>query len=203
MTKQEALDALRGDDLIGLGMEADALRRKYHPEGVASYIIDRNINHTNFCTEYCSFCAFYRPMGHEEGYVLPKEEIFAKIQETVDLGGTGVLMQGGVNPDLKIEYLRRPVPLDQGTVPDPPALLVGAGSLDGRRGKRNYDSRYDCPDARRRVGLDSGCRRGDSRRRSARQDRTPQVYDRGLDQRPPHGAPTRYADDGHDDVRLR
>lgn len=104
MTKQEALDALRGDDLIGLGMEADALRRKYHPEGVASYIIDRNINHTNFCTEYCSFCAFYRPMGHEEGYVLPKEEIFAKIQETVELGGTGVLMQGGVNPDLKIEY---------------------------------------------------------------------------------------------------
>lgn len=104
MTKTEALDALQSDDLIGIGMEADAVRRKFHPEGVASYIIDRNINHTNFCTEYCSFCAFYRPMGHKEGYVLPKEQIFAKIQETVDLGGTGVLMQGGVNPDLKIEY---------------------------------------------------------------------------------------------------
>ena len=104
MTKTEALDALQSDDLIGIGMEADAVRRKFHPESVASYIIDRNINHTNFCTEYCSFCAFYRPMGHEEGYVLPKEQIFAKIQETVDLGGTGVLMQGGVNPDLKIEY---------------------------------------------------------------------------------------------------
>ena len=104
MTKKEAVDALQSDDLIGIGMEADAVRRKFHPEGVASYIIDRNINHTNFCTEYCSFCAFYRPMGHKEGYVLPKEQIFAKIQETVDLGGTGVLMQGGVNPDLKIEY---------------------------------------------------------------------------------------------------
>jgi cyclic dehypoxanthinyl futalosine synthase len=104
MTKQEALDAFLGDDLIGIGMEADAVRRKFHPEGVASYIIDRNINHTNFCTEYCSFCAFYRPMGSEEGYVLAKEEIYSKIQETVDLGGSGVLMQGGVNPDLKIEY---------------------------------------------------------------------------------------------------
>src|SRR5207248_4699500 len=79
-------------------------RRKLHPEGVVSYIIDRNINYTNFCTEYCSFCAFYRPMGHREGYVLPKEVIFDKIQETLDLGGTGVLMQGGLHPDLKVEW---------------------------------------------------------------------------------------------------
>lgn len=104
MTKREAIDSFANDDLIGIGMEADAVRRKFHPEGIASYIIDRNINHTNLCTEYCSFCAFYRPMGHAEGYVLPKETIFQKIQETIDLGGTGVLMQGGVNPDLKIEY---------------------------------------------------------------------------------------------------
>jgi cyclic dehypoxanthinyl futalosine synthase len=72
----------RSDDLIGIGMEADAVRRKWHPEGIVSYIIDRNINYTNFCTEYCTFCAFYRPMGHAEGYVLPKETIFEKIQET-------------------------------------------------------------------------------------------------------------------------
>jgi cyclic dehypoxanthinyl futalosine synthase len=75
-----------------------------HPDGVASYIIDRNINYTNFCTEYCSFCAFYRPMGHAEGYVHSKEVIFNKIQETIDLGGTGILMQGGLHPDLKIEW---------------------------------------------------------------------------------------------------
>jgi cyclic dehypoxanthinyl futalosine synthase len=101
---QEAVDLFESDDLIGIGMAADAVRRKLHPEGVVTYIIDRNINYTNFCTEYCSFCAFYRPMGHKEGYVLPIETILDKIQETVDLGGTGVLMQGGLNPDLKIEW---------------------------------------------------------------------------------------------------
>ena len=104
ISREEALDLFRSDDLIGIGMAADSQRRKLHPEGVVSYIIDRNINYTNFCTEYCSFCAFYRPMGHKEGYVLPKETIFEKIQETIDLGGTGILMQGGLNPDLKIEW---------------------------------------------------------------------------------------------------
>ena len=104
MTRQEATDLFRSDDLIGIGMAADAVRRKLHPEGVVSYIIDRNINYTNFCTEYCSFCAFYRPMGHNEGYVLPFETIYEKIQETIDLGGTGILMQGGLHPDLKIEW---------------------------------------------------------------------------------------------------
>ena len=104
ISKLQAIEILESDDLIGIGMEADAARRKFHPGQIATYIIDRNINHTNFCTEYCSFCAFYRPMGHEEGYVLPKETIGQKIQETIDVGGTGVLMQGGVNPDLKIGY---------------------------------------------------------------------------------------------------
>ncbi len=104
LTPEQALDYFHSDDLLGIGMEADALRAKLHPEGVASYIIDRNINHTNFCTEYCSFCAFYRPMGHAEGYTLTTDQIAEKIQETIELGGTGVLMQGGVNPDLTIEY---------------------------------------------------------------------------------------------------
>ena len=104
ISKLQAIEILESDDLIGIGMEADAARRKFHPGQIATYIIDRNINHTNFCTEYCSFCAFYRPMGHEEGYVLPKETIGQKIQETIDVGGTGVLMQGGVNPELKIGY---------------------------------------------------------------------------------------------------
>ncbi len=104
MTRSEATDLFQSDDLIGIGMAADEVRRRLHPEGVVSYIIDRNINYTNFCTEYCSFCAFYRPMGHSEGYILPKEVIFQKIQETLDLGGTGILMQGGLHPDLKIEW---------------------------------------------------------------------------------------------------
>jgi cyclic dehypoxanthinyl futalosine synthase len=104
MKRAEAIDLYRSDDLVGIGMAADAVRRKLHPEGIVSYIIDRNINYTNFCTEFCSFCAFYRPMGHTEGYVHPKEVIFQKIQETIDLGGTGILMQGGLHPDLKIEW---------------------------------------------------------------------------------------------------
>jgi cyclic dehypoxanthinyl futalosine synthase len=104
MTRNEAIDLFRSDDLIGLGMAADQVRAKLHPDGIVSYIIDRNINYTNFCTEYCSFCAFYRPMGHAEGYLHPKEVIFDKIRETLDLGGTGILMQGGLHPELKIEW---------------------------------------------------------------------------------------------------
>ena len=107
LTKQQALDLYRSDDLIGIGMEANALRRKLHPNGVVTYIIDRNINYTNYCTEYCTFCAFYRPLKGpkaKEGYILDLETIYDKIRETVELGGTGVLMQGGLHPDLKIEW---------------------------------------------------------------------------------------------------
>ncbi|HUA86235.1 MAG TPA: cyclic dehypoxanthinyl futalosine synthase [Bryobacteraceae bacterium] len=104
MTRAQAIDLYQSDNLIEIGMAADEVRRRLHPEGVVSYIIDRNINYTNFCTEYCSFCAFYRPVGHAEGYLHPQEVIFQKIQETLDLGGTGILMQGGLHPDLKIEW---------------------------------------------------------------------------------------------------
>ena len=104
MTRAEAIDLFKSDDLIGLGMAADALRRKKHPHNIVTYIIDRNINYTNVCTEYCTFCAFYRPAGHKESYLHPKELIFEKIQETLDLGGTGILMQGGLHPDLKIDW---------------------------------------------------------------------------------------------------
>jgi cyclic dehypoxanthinyl futalosine synthase len=104
MKRHEALDLFRSHDLIGIGMAANGMRNRLHPERVVSYIIDRNINYTNFCTEYCSFCNFYRPMGSKEGYVHGHDVIFQKIQETIDLGGTGVLMQGGLHPDLKIEW---------------------------------------------------------------------------------------------------
>src|SRR5271169_6807452 len=110
LTKSQALEMYRSDDLIGIGMEADAMRRKLHPEGVVTYIIDRNINYTNFCTEYCTFCAFYRPLKGKmaaEGYILDFETIYQKIAETVEMGGTGVLMQGGLHPDLKIEWFER------------------------------------------------------------------------------------------------
>jgi len=107
LTKEQALDMFQSDDLIGIGMEANSVRRKLHPEGVVTYIIDRNINYTNFCTEYCTFCAFYRPLKGaraKEGYILDLDTIYDKIRETVELGGTGVLMQGGLHPDLKIDW---------------------------------------------------------------------------------------------------
>ncbi|MFL6438257.1 MAG: cyclic dehypoxanthinyl futalosine synthase [Terriglobales bacterium] len=110
LTRQQALEMFRSDDLIGIGMEADAVRRKLHPQGVVTYIIDRNINYTNFCTEYCTFCAFYRPLKGKlaaEGYILDFDTIYEKIRETVELGGTGVLMQGGLHPDLKIDWFER------------------------------------------------------------------------------------------------
>jgi cyclic dehypoxanthinyl futalosine synthase len=107
LTKPQALDLFRSDDLVGIGMEADAVRRRLHPEGVATYVIDRNINYTNLCTEYCTFCAFYAPVkgpGRAKGYVLDYETIYEKIRETVEMGGTGVLMQGGLNPDLPLSW---------------------------------------------------------------------------------------------------
>ena len=104
LTRQQALEYFNSPDLIGLGFEADAVRRRLHPEGVVTYIIDRNINYTNFCTEYCTFCAFYRPLPKngktdprsDEGYILEFETIYDKIAETLEMGGTGELMQGGI-----------------------------------------------------------------------------------------------------------
>ncbi len=110
LSHQEALDLFRSDDLIGIGMAADAVRKKLHPEGVVTYVIDRNINYTNLCTEYCTFCAFYAPVkgpGRAKGYVLDHEVIYDKIRETVELGGTGILMQGGLNPDLPLEWYEK------------------------------------------------------------------------------------------------
>ncbi len=104
LTPSQALEMLQSDDLIGIGVEADAVRKRLHPGNVITYQIDRNINYTNICIEYCSFCAFYRPVGSPEGYLQPIESIYDKIDETLALGGTGILMQGGLHPDLKMDY---------------------------------------------------------------------------------------------------
>ena len=90
--------------LLELGQAADEVRRLKNPEVVATYIIDRNINYTNVCVYRCRFCAFYRTAGAADAYVLPFDEIAAKVAETVAAGGTGILLQGGVHPDLRIDY---------------------------------------------------------------------------------------------------
>src|SRR3989304_4519252 len=104
ITRQEALELFRSDDFIGLGQAADQVRRRLHPEHVAPYQPDRNTNCPNFCPQYCSVCAFYRPMGSTEGYLLNLDTIYGKIDETLALGGTGVLLQGGLHRELKIDY---------------------------------------------------------------------------------------------------
>jgi cyclic dehypoxanthinyl futalosine synthase len=107
VTSDEAVRLFEEAELLDLASCADRIRQRLHPDNVISYIIDRNINYTNVCKEFCTFCAFYRVKGDSEAYVLPDHVIYKKIEETLALGGTGILMQGGVHPDLKIDYYER------------------------------------------------------------------------------------------------
>src|SRR5262245_56667800 len=104
VTREDGIALLRDGDLLELGMLADAVRRRLHPEPIATYIIDRNINYTNVCTAQCAFCAFYRDQPSREVYLLNKSEIASKIEETLALGGNQILLQGGLHPDLGIEF---------------------------------------------------------------------------------------------------
>ena len=105
ISDEDAVVLLRSRDLVQVGQAANELRgRKTNPDEV-TFIVDRNINYTNVCVTDCDFCAFYRrPEDRKEGYVLPKPVILKKIEETLEIGGTGVLMQGGHHPDLRIEW---------------------------------------------------------------------------------------------------
>jgi cyclic dehypoxanthinyl futalosine synthase len=104
VTRDEGVALLRDGDLLELGMLADTVKRRLHPEPVITYIIDRNINYTNVCTAQCAFCAFYRDLPSSEGYVLSKAQLAQKIEETLALGGNQILLQGGLHPDLGIEF---------------------------------------------------------------------------------------------------
>ena len=104
VTADEALDLYRHAPTHLLARLADDIRARKHPERIVTYIIDRNVNYTNVCVARCNFCAFYRPVGSSEGYVLGFEEIFRKIDETIAVGGNQLLLQGGHNPDLPIAW---------------------------------------------------------------------------------------------------
>jgi cyclic dehypoxanthinyl futalosine synthase len=104
VTADEALELYRRAPTALLGRVGDAVRRRMHPEGVVTYIIDRNVNYTNVCVARCNFCAFYRPVGSPDGYVLGFDELFRKIDETIAVGGVQVLLQGGHNPDLPLSW---------------------------------------------------------------------------------------------------
>jgi cyclic dehypoxanthinyl futalosine synthase len=100
----EALELYRHAPTSLLGELADAVRARKHPERVVTYIIDRNVNYTNVCVAKCNFCAFYREVGSSEGYVLGFDELFRKIDETIAVGGVQLLLQGGHNPDLPLQW---------------------------------------------------------------------------------------------------
>jgi cyclic dehypoxanthinyl futalosine synthase len=104
ITAAEALVLYRDAPTALLGRLADAVRARKHSGRVVTYIIDRNVNYTNVCVAKCNFCAFYRPVGSPEGYVLGFEEIFRKIDETIAVGGVQLLLQGGHNPDLPLSW---------------------------------------------------------------------------------------------------
>lgn len=110
VSKAKRLDANEGlalfkhADLLTLGELANGVRKRLHTERLVTFIVDRNINYTNICVNKCKFCAFYREADSPDAYILSKEEIFKKIEETLTQGGTQILMQGGVHPDLGIDY---------------------------------------------------------------------------------------------------
>lgn len=104
LTLDEGVEIYNRCDLIETGITADLIRRRFHPGNRVTFVIDRNINYTNICASRCKFCAFYREAGHPEAYVLSREELYKKIEETLSAGGTGVLIQGGLNPGLGLEY---------------------------------------------------------------------------------------------------
>ncbi|TXK85586.1 cyclic dehypoxanthinyl futalosine synthase [Paenibacillus sp. N3.4] len=101
---EECITLFESDQIEKIGDTANQIMKKWHPDPITTFVIGRNINYTNICDVYCRFCAFYRPPGSAEGYVLPDETIFQKIQETLDVDGTEILMQGGTNPNLPFSY---------------------------------------------------------------------------------------------------
>ncbi|HUV05295.1 MAG TPA: cyclic dehypoxanthinyl futalosine synthase [Armatimonadota bacterium] len=109
ISAEEAVRLFEGVELPELGLAADAVCRRLHPEPFRTYVVDRNINYTNICVSKCRFCAFYRAADSPEAYLLSSEEIHEKIAEAVGLGATQILMQGGLHPDLDISYYERMV----------------------------------------------------------------------------------------------
>lgn len=104
LTFDEGVALFKQGDLLSLGRASDAVCRRLHPEPYRTYNIDRNINYSNVCAAVCDFCAFYRKVGHSEAYVLDRDVLLKKVEETVALGGDQILMQGGLHPELPFEW---------------------------------------------------------------------------------------------------
>ncbi len=104
LTKAEAIKLFKSEPLLSLGRHAHDTRMSVHPEHVVSFVMDTNINYTNVCDVGCLFCAFYRPKGHKDAYVMDLKELRNKLDAASENGVTTVLLQGGMHPDLKLDY---------------------------------------------------------------------------------------------------
>ena len=104
LSAEESLRLYEEAGLVDLGRAADEVRRRLCPENLGTFVVDRNINYTNACVADCSFCAFYRKPGHPESYRLPVAEILRRVGELVEIGGTQVLLQGGLDPAIPFSY---------------------------------------------------------------------------------------------------
>ncbi len=104
ISEKDARTLLKEMDLLQLGMLADNIKKKLHPENIITYVVDRNVNYTNICVSKCLFCAFHKDLGASGAYVISKKDIFEKIKETIELGGTQILLQGGMHPELTIDF---------------------------------------------------------------------------------------------------
>jgi cyclic dehypoxanthinyl futalosine synthase len=107
LSDDAAVALLEGGDLLSVGARADAERRRLHPGDDVTFIVDRNINYTDYCISGCRFCAFFKTPGSGQGYLLDEDEIHRKVEETLALGGTAIMMQGGLHPDLDICWFER------------------------------------------------------------------------------------------------
>ena len=204
LADDDAVTLLRSRDLVSVGTAADELRgRKTNPDEV-TFIVDRNVNYTNVCVTDCNFCAFYRQPGDSrEGYVLPKPVIFKKIEETLALGGTALLMQGGHHPDLDIVWyedlfrsIKERYPIHLHALSPPEIQHIA---------RRSKLSTSDVLARLRDAGprLAARRRRGDPRRPRAQDHRAEEDEDGRVARRDARGAPTGHLDDGDDDVRAR
>ena len=202
--RREALALYQGAPTALLGDLADGIRARKHPERVVTYIIDRNVNYTNICVARCNFCAFYRPVGSGEGYVLGFDEIFRKIDETIELGGGQLLLQGRAQSRSAAGVVRGSLPLGEGAVSRVQAARAVAAGGDPPHADVAPDDRAgDRAAGRGRARQHPGRRRRDPR---GPRPQDPQLLQQGhgrrVARRHAPRAPRRAAHHGDDDVRA-
>ena len=140
ISDEDAVALLRSRNLVAVGRVANEIRNRLNDSSRVTFIVDRNLNYTNVCVTDCDFCAFYRRPGDQrEGYLLPKPVIYRKIEETLAIGGTGVLMQGGHHPDLGVDYYEDLFSSIKARYQDPSARALPAGDPAHRPALEAHD----------------------------------------------------------------